>query len=466
MSPSAVIYFFGVNMSNIRVRLSYDPTGRNPDNLIGSEAHDLKPVSGFPYKIITLEHGGYYTKSLRVYDANYNKLTLDQDYIITYRHDVLSKQLGLDICSAIVFLDKTRTGNVFTSAQMVGGDMAFSLTVIPDYVTWYGQQIANYVPQNNDFNGNEPQWQPGELDKERWRLDTFEPFNNEIYEMSRAVSGATGTYEQDFRDKVKVDYNAFLDLFNDRLELHIQDKANPHVDVKDDIGLNLMQNYELASDAIARAGTSNAHFMTPLLSWATVDELALKPLNVHINNHSNPHRTTPATLSAPLKTEVNAKANTKYLRNEQVANTDYFDNGTTPYSYANYYYAARYNLPALGFAAGGGNGYIDPRRIGRGTPTSTTALNGDGVWVDWATIIVQHGAPPSPVVVTVGAFGDRNTGHNFVISQPWQWTVPVGSLALYYVDALYRWGTGNGSWQLGGRTTCGSYKSASGWIMI
>ena len=453
-------------MSNIRVRLSYDPTGRNPDNLIGSEAHDLKPVSGFPYKIIELEHGGYYAKSLRVYDANYNKLTLGQDYIITYRHDVLSRELGLEICSAIVFLNKTRTGNVFTSAQMVGGDMAFSLTVIPNYVTWYGQQGANYVPQSNDFNGNEPQWQPGELEKERWRLDTFEPFNNEIYEMRRSVAGASGSYEQDYRDHVKADYNAFLDLFNDRLQRHIDDKANPHTDIKDDVGLSLMQNYEVASEAIARAGLSNVHYMTPLLSWATVDELAVKPLNLHIGNQQNPHQTTPAKIDAPIKTVVDAKANTKYLRNEQVANTDYFDNGVTPYTYAQYYNLARTNLPALGFLAGGANGYIDPRRLGRGNPTATTALNGDGVWVDWSSIIVQHGAPPSPVVVTVGAWSDRYAAHNFIVSQPWAYTVPVGSLALYYLDASVLWGAGNGGIYLPARTTCGSFKSASGWIII
>lgn len=460
-------------MSNIKVRLQYDPTGRNADNLVGSEAHDLKAVAGFPYKIITLDNGGFYTRSLRVYDSAYNKLSPGVDYIYTYRHAVLSQELGLNICSAIVFLDPTRVGTVYCSAQMVGGDAAFSLTVITDYVIWFNSQPVGYVPRNDDFNGNEPQWKPGELDIERWHLDTYQPFNNEIYDMARSINGATGPYEQDFRDHVLADYNAFLLLFNDRLQRHIDDKGNPHVDVKDDVGLGLVENYTVASEQIARAGQSNTTYLTPALSWAVVDEFAIKPMNNHINlRPANPHRTTPETIDSPVKTVVDAKANTKYLRNEQVVNADYFANSANPdpsseaYTYYDYYQYARSKIAALEFLAQNGGGFINPYRIGRGSPAGNTALNGDGLWVTWDSIIVQQAPPPSPVVMICGAFGDRNVGHNFVITQPWARTVPVGSVAFYYLDTLYWWGSGNGAIQLGGRTTCGSFKTASGWIMI
>lgn len=453
-------------MSNVKVRLTYDPTGRNPDNLIGSEVHDLKTINGFPYKIVTMEHGGFYTQSLRVYDASYKKLTPGTDYIVTYRYANISQRLGLNICSDVVFLNPNRIGNVFLTAQMVGGDIAFSLTTVDDYVDWFNQQPVGYVPRDDDYNGNEPLWKPGELDKERWKLDTFEPFNNEIYAMSRAIAGATGPYEQEFRDKVKADYDAFLDLFNDRLQRHIDDKANPHVDTKADVGLNLVENYLLATEAGARTGTANDHYLSPLLSWATVDQLALMPLNAHVGNRSNPHQTTPEKINAPKKPVVDAAAAGKYLRNETVANTNYFTDGTNDYTYSEYYALARRNIPAGNFLFGGANGYVDPRRIGRGSPSANTALNGDGNWVTWDSIIIQHGAPPSPQIFPVGSWPSAAAGHQFVVSQPWAFSAPVGSIAFYRVSTRYHWGAGNGSFYNSFPIVFGSYKSASGWIQL
>lgn len=453
-------------MANIYVRLSYDPTGRNPDNLIPGEPHDLQSINGFPYKILPMDNGGFYSSTLRVYNSGYVKLTLGVDYIFTYRYANLSDKLGLDVEGVIVFINPNITGRVYLSAQMVGGDVAFSLTTVEDYISWYNQQPSGYIPQSSDYAGNEPIWKPGELDKERWALDTYQPFNNEIYKMRRAVQGLTGNYEQDYRDKVTADYNTFLDLFNDRLENHIRDEANPHLDTKADVGLNLVENYALATDASARAGSANNLYLTPLLSWATVDEKALKPLNLHIGDRSNPHQTTPETISAPRKPVVDALAATKYLRNEQVANMDYFTNGTTSYGYNDYYQYARRNIPASNFVANAQSGWIDPRRIGRGTPSANTALNGDGIWVTWDSIIINHGAPPSPQIYPIGSWPTAAQGHQFVISQPWAFTAPVGSIAFYRVNTSNSWGTGNGVTVTNHPLINGSYKTASGWVQL
>jgi hypothetical protein len=453
-------------MANIYVRLSYDPTGRNPDNLIPGEPHDLQSINGFPYKIVTMNNGGFYSRTLRVYDASYTKLTPNVDYIFTYRFANLSTKLGLEVAADIVFLDPARTGKVYLSAQMVGGDVAFSLTAIADYISWFTTQPAGYKPREMDYAGNEPIWKPGELDKERWALDTYQPFNNEIYQMGRAVQGQTGTYEQDYRDNVTRDYNAFLDLFNDRLERHIQDEANPHADEKADVGLNLVENYALATDQAARAGAVNNLYLTPLLSWSTVDQLAVQPLNTHIAKRDNPHQTTPEKIESPRKPVVDATAAQKYLRYEQVANTDYFSDGNAAYSYNEYYQFARRNIPAANFLSGGGNGYIDPRRLGRGSPGGNTALNGDGQWVSWDSIIIQHGAPPSPQIYPVGSWASAAQGHQFVVSQPWSFSAPVGSMAFYRVSTANWWGTGNGVIQTFHPIIYGSYKSASGWLQL
>lgn len=453
-------------MSNVKVWLTYDPTGRNPDNLISGESHELAAINGFPYKIVTMEHGGFYARSLRVYDASYTPMVLDVDYIVTYRYANVSTRLGLEVCSDVVFLNKNQTGNVYLSAQMVGGDIAFSLTSVIDYIDWYDLQPADYIPRSYDFNGNEPVWAPGELERERWHLDTYQPFNNEIYELSRAVSGATGTYEQDFRDKVTNDYNDFLDRFNDRLQRHIDDKLNPHVDLKGYIGLPLVENYALADEVEARTGTANNLYLTPLRSWQLIDQKAVQPMNTHIQDLSNPHQTTPEKIGAPTKVVVDETAATKYFSDETVVNTNYFTDTILDYTYSDYYQYARKDIPAANFAVGGTNGYIPPSRLGRGPTNDKTVLRSDGQWVSWDTIIVERGNPPSPNIVLLGAFGSAQAGHNYAMSLPAAWTAPIGSLFFYTVYTQYWWGTGNGGLVTGHQLIYGSYKTANGWIIL
>lgn len=308
-------------MDTIRVKLDYDPTGRNPNNLISGEKHVLVTTPGIPYKIFTLNDGGFYTNSLKVFDKNLNLLVVNKDYIVTYVFDRVSKLTGLKVCAAIVMLDKAATGNVFVSAQMVGGDVAFSLTVVTDYVEFYNKQVAGYVPESFDYAGNEPVWGPGELDKERWKLDTYQPFNNEIYYLSRAISGAVGDNEEEFRAYVRDAYDRFTGKFDTDLDKHIADLNNPHKDNKAQLGLGDIVNNKLATEAQARAATANDLYLTPALSYSIVDELAMKPLNAHVTDYNNPHRITAAQLGTMSKTEIKAKADTKYERTDPVVNS-------------------------------------------------------------------------------------------------------------------------------------------------
>lgn len=470
--PSAIILLFGDDMSNTYVRLSYDATGKNPDNLIGSEPHTLKSISGFPYKIITMDNGGFYARSVRVYDTQYNRLILNTDYILTYRYVKAGEAVGLIICSDIVFLDKERVGEVYVTAQMVGSDVAFSLTAITDYIEWWKTQPAGYVPSEFDYAGNEPIWLPGELDKARWELDTFQPFNNEIYAFGRATRGDTGTYEQDFRDKVDAEYQRFLDMFTNRLTAHIDDLDNPHNDNKAQQGLDQVANYKLASSAEALQGTRNDLYLTPSLSWAEIDLHAVQPTNAHINNKANPHRLTPAQIDSPVKTVVQQLLDGKYLRHETVADSSNLSDGVTNYTYAGFLNYARKDIPAGNFVKDGPNGYLSPLRLGRGVPSAKTALLGDGSWVSWDSILATKAGNASPQIITVsgpgsaGQFASQDAGHNMAVSQTWAYTAPVGSMIFYKNDIAMWWGVGNGVSYNSYIQVNASYKSAAGWIKM
>lgn len=460
-------------MADIYVKYPYDPTGKNPDNLVSGELHQLNPVSGFPYKIITMNNGGFYARSVRVYDDDYNRLTENIDYILTYRYAHLSQMLGLEICNDIVFLDKNRTGTVYVSGQMVGGDVAFSLTGIVDYVTWYKTQESGYVPRMYDFNGNEPTWLPGELDKERWRLDTYQPFNNEIYELSRAVEGGRGVGEDKFRTDVKNRYDQFMASFNDRLKNHIDNKNNPHKTTKAHIQLNLVQNYRLATTLEARQGISNTLYETPELSWATIENLALAPLNVHIGDFNNPHKTTPQKIDSPIKTYVDSEIGKKYLDTDKVTNAEMFMNGNTPYTYSDYYRYVRSNIPGNQFAASGTNGYLSPYRLGRGIPSINTVLR-SGANPTWQTIesLIIEAKPKvsSGLLFLASNIIPRSTkpaaAFNIAIQQPWADTASPGSIICYYLNHKYTWGSGNGALVMTYVDIYLAYKSPNGWIQV
>lgn len=78
------------------------------------------------------------------------------------------------------------------------------------------------------------------------------------------------------------------------LNAHINDKNNPHQTTKAQVGLGSVENYAIATTAEAQAGTSDIKYMTPLKTSQAITQLALVPLNAHINNTSNPHQVTKA----------------------------------------------------------------------------------------------------------------------------------------------------------------------------
>lgn len=453
-------------MTDIYVNLPFDPTGTSATNLISGEPHTLEPISNFPYKITTMDNGGFYANSIRIYDASYKRLDLGIDYILSFKYPEISIDTGLVVGGVIVFIKPT-TPTVYISGQMVGSDVAFSLTAVTDYVEWYNTQPVGYIPREMDFTGIAPEWLPGELNQERWRLDTFQPFNNEIYYLARATEAGRGNYEQNFRDDIKQEYLDFLELFTDRLRRHIDDDANPHVDNKSAIGLPLVANLPLATTAQSIAGNSIELYQTPAGSWLTLNEFALKPLSNHIANSNNPHGTTPDKIDSPTKVVVDSIINDKYLKAETVANANLFTNGTTDYEYPGYSTYARRDIPAANFIVGGDNGYIAPQRIGRGSPSAQHVLNSNGQWVTWSTLVSEYMSGASADLLVMNLWGNTpQDAHNIAISQPWAITAPIGSIILYRLNTAYRYGTGNGTTIHNENEVYGSYKSDGGWIRI
>ena len=76
--------------------------------------------------------------------------------------------------------------------------------------------------------------------------------------------------------------------------LHVADKANPHAVTKDQVGLDQVQNLPIANIAEAQAGTLNTRYMTPVRTKNFVDAYLIPILDTHKNDLNNPHGTTKA----------------------------------------------------------------------------------------------------------------------------------------------------------------------------
>ena len=103
---------------------------------------------------------------------------------------------------------------------------------------------------------------------------------------------------------------------------HVSSLANPHQTNKDQVGLPLVENYGIATLTEARAGTVTNKYMTPALVREAINAQLLTGLDGHINNRDNPHGVTQTQVGLPLvqnfavATEAEAKlgaATNKYM---------------------------------------------------------------------------------------------------------------------------------------------------------
>ena len=448
------------------INLPVDRSGKNVDNLIVGEEQPITPNPGKNYRLITLTHGGFYENELIVYDENYVRLKPNIDYILTYYHKDISEYVGLDIYSLIVVLNQSLENKLYITAQMVGGDIAYSFTVKDDYTRHLITLPYDYTPVLKDYYGNEPIYHPGELEKLRWKLDTYQPFNNEIAELTRTVTGMYGEEEEILREYIREGYRQFINGFEDIIKPHVEHKENPHVLTKSQIGLSQVENLSLASEIEAKAGDRHDRYLTPALTWKQYEIYGEQPIDEHIAKTDNPHQVSPEQLKTIIKSEVDAKVVKKYFANEVVEDSrnGYF-NGKKNYSQILSEF--RDSIPATAFTTG----LVNPRNMTLGTPSTQSVITSHPFrWSDWNDLLAVH-VPEVPATVAVATFSSGTTqagAHNFIKTQRPYRDLPVNSIVFYKIYAMSSYGRGNGNtWYKYAWFSHMSYRNQAGsWIAI
>jgi hypothetical protein len=297
-------------MNPVLTKYPVDLTGRNSNNLVSGEEHLVLRYADVQYPVFALDHGGFYTQGLAVFDKDLNELVPNHDYIATYAYADASRRVGMEILGAIVILNPLVTDSVYVSAQMVGGDFAFSLTELEDTLA-YLRTLGNTVPTWGGYVGVQPLWIDGALSHKRWELPGYQPFNIELEAIAKAIMAGDQEAMMEYRNNAKALHDAFVAQFDNRLALHLADHDDPHNVTATQVGLGAVIDLPLATDAEVAAGISNGHYVTPYHTKAMVQTLALDPLNTHKGRTDNPHGLTPPQAGTYWWYDVDAIAATK-----------------------------------------------------------------------------------------------------------------------------------------------------------
>ncbi len=265
----------------------YDPTGVNIQNLVSEEKHSIPREDN---RAFATSAGPFYSESLVVKDATGKLLKPKTDYIAFEYVSDPSEITGKEVCCAVLIKNDTIEGDVFATYQAVGGPFSLNVEAITEAienlkidartVAW-GDILAkpDYFPALRHLHDI------GDIYGFEYIVNAIEDLRNAILNGDAAAHQAIIRRIDDLKSWVNqrlVDNIAIL-------EDHMRDASNPHNVGKNQVGLGQVQNFPVASEAQALAGTANNLYMTPLLVARVVSYKASDALLAHVADKSNPH---------------------------------------------------------------------------------------------------------------------------------------------------------------------------------
>lgn len=247
----------------------FDPTGIATTNAVANERHVLSPPAWKDFYFIVPKFAPYFRDSLRVIHRPSGKLLVEgKDYHCTHYFHAASHGVARRVYGSITMLDKTLIGVLEINYQTIGGDWVLDasadLTRLTDTLT--NPRITTWeevVDVPYQFPPIDHQWNLEDLKGMEAILPILE-------EMTEAIRDSSGT----------------------GFAVHINDKNNPHVVTKAQVGLDQVQNLPLANIAEAQLGTLNTRYMTPVRTKNFVDAYLIPLLDAHKADLNNPHGVT------------------------------------------------------------------------------------------------------------------------------------------------------------------------------
>lgn len=253
---------------------NFDPTMSNAANQVKAEQHVITAVNFRDYHYIIPKFAPFFAESLTLKmqypNGSTRPMIEGKDYYLSFQYMDASATTDHPVYGAISFLDTDTEGVLTIDYHTVGG----MWTLTP-------QQILQILA-NNLRNPRITSWEQVVNPPER-----FPPINHP----HDIVDFKTMKDVQESVDRVR---DAILANSGGGLAAHVGNYANPHNVTKAQVGLGSVLNYGIATTAEAQGGSNNAKYMTPLRVKEAIDILGAALVNAHASRTDNPHNTSKA----------------------------------------------------------------------------------------------------------------------------------------------------------------------------
>jgi len=386
--------------------LPLDWSGAAIGNRTNGEIHNLTPQYEWPYRIIVMEKGYFYTKGLHLMDNRGYVLKENQDYqCIAINKEVI--KVTSSTAAAVILITNPSVGNiVLVDAQMVGGRFCNLNPAILDTAANVVFSKNRKVYWKNIKNKPDSLRPSGHLHA-LWELYGFTEQTDILKRMTTALDKKSAQAFIDLFDEYK---NAMLNVERDKaaiegqLTAHINDSNNPHILTKDQVGLSVVYNASIATEDEARlaSGSLLNVYATPLRARQSIESNFYPALTAHVTNYNNPHADTAAKLGTMTNVEFSLALVNYYDKGSTVTRT----NALMGYNYPQLINVTTRNIPIQNITSGI---LSQPQFATSWGPAGTVAVpgpNGVLTWRSIADIINQYGPKGNQVIWTNFTFGN------------------------------------------------------------
>jgi hypothetical protein len=252
----------------------FDPTGSLASNLVTGEQQVLVAQNFRDQHLIIPAAAPYFADTLQVLfkDTSGQISTLREgtDYFCTHWFISASRSCAMRVHGSISFINTALSGVVQLRYQTIGGIWVLDAASIAGL-------LASSMNNARVTSWEEISGTPYAFPPEAHTWDVYDMVGMDA--VVAALAGIQDTLQQ---------------TGGAGLAAHIADHDNPHVVTAAQVGLGNVQNYAVAANSDAAAGTSTTLYMTPATTAAAIQTQVLGPFQIHVSNTSNPHQVTAA----------------------------------------------------------------------------------------------------------------------------------------------------------------------------
>lgn len=258
----------------------FDPSGGLAANRVPPESHTITPANGSDFDVIIPSFAPFFRKGLVVKHITSGQTLVEGIHFdLGYKFEAASKQTATPIYGAIVITDRTLSGQLTVEYQTLGGEWVMDT-----------QEILTIL-QNVKTDPRTVRWEYV-IDKPI----TFPPVDHlhhsdDLVGMDDVTKGI---------EAIRVAIGDSAGKALSALLEHLRDHANPHEVTLVQLGLDSLGALSESTTADVDAGTDNLRFISARRLQYFLTSKVQPAINTHANNKNNPHGVTKAQVGLDL----------------------------------------------------------------------------------------------------------------------------------------------------------------------